>query len=166
MKKKSDISKKVEELENAENKITKQDKIQYGPGRRGVMVGVTAGICAVLVVGGYFLVGNLVDLSNENQTSNAPETSYDSGSFIPGDVIHTSGNEDTAVSDTSNSSDSPDTDPRRDDPADTSSRDTGAITDPGNGGNPVESGIIVPGSGIGGESSFLIISVTFTRPVI
>ena len=181
MKKKSDISQKVEELENAEDKISKQDKIQYGPGRRGVMVGVTAGVCAVLVVGGYFLVGKLVDLSNENQTSNAPATSYDSGSFIPGDIIHTSGNDDTAVSDIDSPSAGDNSgapgntpgntpgnvpggdgsgavpgvspsgdpaDPRGGDPAVTSSRDTGAMTDSGDGGEPVESGIIVPGGAV------------------
>ncbi len=97
-KKKDEIKTKVDELEKVEQKAARQDKIKYGPGRRGVTVGITVGACAVLVVGGYFLVGKLVDRSAENQTSNAPASSYDSGSFAPGGVSGSSGSADDNVS--------------------------------------------------------------------
>lgn len=172
-KKKDEIKTKVDELEKTEQKSARQDKVKYGPGRRGVTVGVTVGACAVLVVGGYFLVGKLVDRSAENQTSNAPASSYDSGSFAPGGVSGSSGSADDNVSggnssDNSNNSsiapdanndspndgeimtgadglpiDAPDADPNS--PASTSSRDTGALTDSGAGADPDEYDPSTPG---------------------
>lgn len=174
-KKKDEIKTKVDELEKVEQKAARQDKIKYGPGRRGVTVGVTVGACAVLVVGGYFLVGKLVDRSAENQTSNAPASSYDSGSFAPGGVSGSSGSADDNVSGGNhtdgNYDNSTDGVPGADDtlpngeiaatgadglpidnpdtdpssPASTSSRDTGALTDSGAGADPDEYDPSTPG---------------------
>lgn len=95
-KKKDEIANKVDQLEKAEKSNAKNNKVKYGPGRRGVAVGVTVGICAALAVGGYFLVDSLIDSSAENQTSNAPAQNYDSGSFAPGNSTgNSAGNKDS-----------------------------------------------------------------------
>ena len=43
-KKKDEIANKVDQLEKAEKSNAKNNKVKYGPGRRGVAVGVTVGI--------------------------------------------------------------------------------------------------------------------------
>lgn len=83
MRKKDDISEKIEKIEKKEKKRSKENKVEYNVNRRGVMAGVTFGICVCLAVGGYYLVRSLADAETLNQVSNAPDQSYDSGSFSP-----------------------------------------------------------------------------------
>lgn len=82
MKKKGKIEEKIENIEKREKEISKENKVEYGPNRRGVAVGVTIGVCVCLAIGGYFLVKELVNSNAGDIVSNAPE-SYDSGSFAP-----------------------------------------------------------------------------------
>ncbi len=131
MKKKNEINSKIEQMEKTEKENEKKNKVRYAPGRRGTAVGVTLTLCVGAVVGGYFLVKQLLDSSAANQTSNAPSQSYDEGSVLPSSAASTS---DISIKYPAES---------------TTIRDTGAISDSGAGTEPVEA---VPGSQPG-ESS-------------
>lgn len=164
MKKKDQITEKIEQLEKTEKSAEKKNKVDYGPGRRGVTVGVTLGLCAVLMVGGYFLVKTMIDNSTLDQTSNAPVQSYDSGVFTAGTASDTA---DTGISYPSGSNAQPDESTSASQAHTTTTRDSGAMTDSGAGADPVETdpgrdpdngGVSVPGGddivigGIGGDT--------------
>lgn len=164
MKKKDQITEKIDQLEKTEKSAEKKNKVDYGPGRRGVTVGVTLGLCAVLMVGGYFLVKTMIDNSTLDQTSNAPVQSYDSGVFTAGTASDTA---DTGISYPSGSNAQPDESTSASQAQTTTTRDSGAMTDSGAGADPVEAdpgrdpdngGVSVPGGddivvgGIGGDT--------------
>ena len=105
--------------------VTKGNQPQKNKGR---FCCIAAGLCVVMIVGGYFLVKSLTDTTNQNPADSAQ--SYDFDSFTPSEAVSNEISHDTGMSAVSDSIELPQI---------TTAGESGTMTESGDGADPVES---------------------------